>query len=137
MDIYGAQAGNLALTAGASGGVYIAGGIAPKIISRLTDGRFQRAFRNKGKMSPYVETIPVQVVTDPDAPWCVLAGTTVTIDARLRARGRRPLVLLATSGMMTVTVNGIVDVSSRRDPLERGAGGNPAACGWLGRRQPT
>jgi glucokinase len=63
VDIYGAQAGNLALTAGATGGVYIAGGIAPKIISRLTDGRFLRAFRNKGKMSPYVETIPVQVVT--------------------------------------------------------------------------
>lgn len=63
VDIYGAQAGNLALTAGATGGVYIAGGIAPKIISRLTDGRFMRAFRNKGKMSPYVEAIPVQVVT--------------------------------------------------------------------------
>jgi glucokinase len=63
VDIYGAQAGNLALTAGATGGVYIAGGIAPKIISRLNDGRFMRAFRNKGKMSSYVETIPVQVVT--------------------------------------------------------------------------
>ena len=66
VDIYGAQAGNLALTAGAIGGVYIAGGIAPKIISRLTDGRFLRAFRNKGKMSSYVETIPVQVVTRPE-----------------------------------------------------------------------
>lgn len=66
VDIYGAQAGNLALTAGATGGVYIAGGIAPKIISRLTDGRFMRVFRSKGKMSPYVETIPVQVVTRPE-----------------------------------------------------------------------
>lgn len=66
VDIYGAQAGNLALTAGATGGVYIAGGIAPKIISRLTDGRFMRAFRSKGKMSPYVETIPAQVVTKPE-----------------------------------------------------------------------
>jgi glucokinase len=66
VDIYGAQAGNLALIAGATGGVYIAGGIAPRIISRLTDGRFMRAFRSKGKMSPYVETIPVQVVTRPE-----------------------------------------------------------------------
>ena len=66
VDIYGAQAGNLALTAGATGGVYIAGGIAPKIIPRLTDGRFMNAFRSKGKMSPYVESIPVQVVTNPD-----------------------------------------------------------------------
>ncbi|MEW6332244.1 MAG: glucokinase [Pseudomonadota bacterium] len=67
VDIYGAQAGNLALTTGATGGVYIAGGIAPKIISRLTDGRFMRAFCSKGKMSPYVEAIPVQVVTKPEA----------------------------------------------------------------------
>ncbi len=62
VDIYGAQAGNLALTAGATGGVYVAGGIAPKIVSRLTDDRFMRAFRNKGKMSPYVAAIPVQAV---------------------------------------------------------------------------
>jgi len=77
VDIYGAQAGNLALTAGATGGVYIAGGIAPKIISRLNDGRFMRAFRNKGKMSPYVETIPVQVVTRPEVGLvgAVLAAT--------------------------------------------------------------
>ncbi len=60
--IYGAQAGNFALTAGATGGVYIAGGIAPKIISRLTDGAFLAAFRDKGNMSPYVERIPVRVV---------------------------------------------------------------------------
>lgn len=61
VDIYGSQAGNLALTAGATGGVYIAGGIAPKIISRMTDGRFMRAFLNKGKMKKYVAAIPVQV----------------------------------------------------------------------------
>ncbi len=65
VDIYGAQAGNLALTVGATGGVYIAGGIAPKIIARLTDGRFMRAFCNKGKMTPYVTAVPVQVVTNP------------------------------------------------------------------------
>ncbi len=64
VDIYGAQAGNLALTAGATGGVYIAGGIAPKIISKITDGRFLRAFRSKGNMSHYVAAIPVQVVTN-------------------------------------------------------------------------
>jgi len=66
VDIYGAQAGNLALTAGATGGVYIAGGIAPKIISRLTDGRFMRAFRDKGRMAHYVENMPVQVVMRPE-----------------------------------------------------------------------
>lgn len=65
VDVYGAQAGNLALTTLATGGVYIAGGIAPKILSRLTDGRFMRAFRNKGRMSALVATIPVYVVTNP------------------------------------------------------------------------
>lgn len=65
VDVYGAQAGNLALTAGATSGVYIAGGIAPKILSRCTDGRFMRAFCNKGKMTPYVTAVPVQVVTNP------------------------------------------------------------------------
>ncbi len=77
VDIYGAQAGNLALTAGATGGVYIAGGIAPKIISRLTDGRFMRAFLNKGKMKPYVADISVQVVIRPEVGLigAVLAAT--------------------------------------------------------------
>ena len=65
VDIYGAQAGNLALTTGATGGVYIAGGIAPKILPRCTDGRFMRAFSSKGKMTPYVTVIPVQVVMNP------------------------------------------------------------------------
>ena len=64
VDLYGAQAGNLALTAGARGGVYVAGGIAPKIISRLTDGRFMHAFLNKGRMAPLLAAVPVQVVMD-------------------------------------------------------------------------
>jgi glucokinase len=64
--IYGAQAGNLALTAGATGGVYVAGGIAPKIIARLADGGFMRAFANKGKMAAYVGAMPVSVVTSTD-----------------------------------------------------------------------
>ncbi len=63
--IYGAQAGNLALTAGATGGVYLAGGIAPKIISRLREILFLDAFRSKGNMSAYVENIPVRVVMNP------------------------------------------------------------------------
>ncbi len=63
--IYGAQAGNLALTAGATGGVYLAGGIAPKIISKLRDILFLDAFRSKGNMSAYVENIPVRVAMNP------------------------------------------------------------------------
>jgi glucokinase len=66
IQIYGAQAGNMALTAGATGGVYIAGGIAPKIISRLASETFRTAFRNKGNMSSYVARIPVLVVMEPE-----------------------------------------------------------------------
>ncbi|MBI5752044.1 MAG: glucokinase [Hydrogenophilales bacterium] len=64
--IYGAQAGNLALSAGATGGVYVAGGIAPKIIHKLTDGTFMRAFLKKGRMAPLLAAVPVQVVMNPN-----------------------------------------------------------------------
>jgi glucokinase len=60
--IYGAQAGNLALTAGATGGVYIAGGIAPKILDKKHIGEFLRTFRDKASMAHYMESIPLQVV---------------------------------------------------------------------------
>ncbi len=63
--VYGAQAGNLALTCLATGGVYVAGGIAPKIISFLKEGAFMRAFRNKGRMAPLLESIPVRVIMNP------------------------------------------------------------------------
>jgi len=59
--VYGAQAGNLALAAGATGGIDIAGGIAPKIISAFGEN-FLNAFRNKGSMTPYVRAIPVRVI---------------------------------------------------------------------------
>jgi glucokinase len=61
-SIYGAQAGNLALTLLASGGVYLAGGIAPRIISKLQEGGFLRAFREKGRLSPLLERMPVSVI---------------------------------------------------------------------------
>jgi glucokinase len=64
--IYGAQAGNLALTAGATGGIDIAGGIAPKIISAIGEN-FLNAFRNKGSMTPYVRAIPVRVILNAEA----------------------------------------------------------------------
>lgn len=64
--IYGAQAGNLALATGATGGIYLAGGIAPKIISRLHGPEFMAAFRNKGRMSAYLSDIPVRVILVPD-----------------------------------------------------------------------
>lgn len=64
--VYGAQAGNVALTIGATGGMYIAGGIAPKLIERLAGGNFMRAFSNRAKMSDYASAIPVWVVMNPE-----------------------------------------------------------------------
>jgi glucokinase len=63
--IYGAFAGNMALAMLAHGGVYIAGGIAPKIAPKLKDGAFMRAFTGKGRFSELLATMPVHVVMNP------------------------------------------------------------------------
>ena len=60
--IYGAFAGNIALVLKATGGVYIGGGIAPKILEKIKDGTFIGAFMEKGRMSSLVATIPVRVI---------------------------------------------------------------------------
>jgi glucokinase len=67
VEIYGAAAGNLALLLKSTGGLYVGGGIAPKIIEKLKDGAFLRAYRDKGRMSPIVEAIRVCVILDDKA----------------------------------------------------------------------
>lgn len=66
VQIYGAMAGNLALACLARGGVYLAGGIAAKILPQLAQGGFVSAYLNKGRMQKVVADIPVHVVTDPE-----------------------------------------------------------------------
>ena len=68
VEAYGAEAGNMALRTLALGGVYIAGGIAPKILSKLRDGVFLRAFCGKSKFASVLSRIPVSVVVNEDAP---------------------------------------------------------------------
>ncbi len=65
-EIFGAQAGNLALTVVSTGGVYLAGGIAPRIVERLRSGPFLTAFRDKGRMSELLSRIPVHVIMNPN-----------------------------------------------------------------------
>ncbi len=60
--LYGAAAGNLALTVLATGGVYLGGGIAPRILPKLQDPIFIDAFLAKGRMRPLLETMPVRVI---------------------------------------------------------------------------
>ncbi len=62
VSIYGAEAGNLALKTLATGGVYVGGGIAPKIIKKLTDGTFIKAFFDKGRFENLMKTMPVSVM---------------------------------------------------------------------------
>jgi glucokinase len=62
ISIYGAEAGNLALRALATGGVFLGGGIAPKILDRLREPEFLKAFREKGRMSDLLEKVPVRVI---------------------------------------------------------------------------
>lgn len=62
VSIYGAQAGNLALIYRALGGVYLAGGITPRIAPRLTRGEFMTAFGTKGRLSKMIEPVPVNII---------------------------------------------------------------------------
>ena len=62
VDILGAEAGNLALKVAATGGVYLAGGIPKRILPWLEDGRFMRAFVNKGRFARLLSDIPVHVI---------------------------------------------------------------------------
>jgi glucokinase len=62
---YGAQAGNLALTVMATGGVYLGGGIARRIVSKLSDGTFVTAFREKGRLGELLARIPIHVIVNP------------------------------------------------------------------------
>ena len=66
--IYGAEAGNLALKVLALGGLYVAGGIAVKILDKIKDGTFFKAFKDKWKFEGLLSNIPVSVVLDETAP---------------------------------------------------------------------
>jgi glucokinase len=66
VDILGAEAGNLAVKVLATGGVYLAGGIPPKIAGALVGGRFMRAFTRKGRLADLLARMPVRMIVHPD-----------------------------------------------------------------------
>ncbi len=82
-SIYGAAAGNLALQVMAVGGVYVGGGIAPKIIWKLKNGTFIKAFKDKGRLSRIVAQIPVRVILNERT---ALLGAASRAMALLKAR---------------------------------------------------
>ena len=62
VEAYGAEAGNLALRAVSTGGLFVGGGIAPKILPAMSDGRFMRAFREKAPFEALLAAMPVKVI---------------------------------------------------------------------------
>jgi glucokinase len=68
VELYGAETGNLALKSLATGGIFIGGGIAPKILSAMQDGKFMHAFKAKGRFFPLLEKIPVKLSLNPRTP---------------------------------------------------------------------
>ena len=76
---YGAEAGNLALKLLSVGGVYIGGGIAPRILEKLKDGTFMKAFTDKGRLSQLLINMPVRVILDSRA---ALLGAAAYAEAR-------------------------------------------------------
>ncbi len=67
-ELYGAEAGNLALKCVAVGGVYVGGGIAPKILAAIENGCFMKGFTDKGRFSTLMRSMPVSVSLNPRAP---------------------------------------------------------------------
>jgi glucokinase len=67
VSILGAEAGNLALKVVATGGIYLGGGIPPRIVPILENGQFMQAFQAKGRLSDLVASIPVHIILNPKA----------------------------------------------------------------------
>lgn len=64
VSAYGAEAGNLALKVLSVGGLYVGGGIAPRILEKLKDGTFMKAFTDKGRLSQLLVNMPVRVILE-------------------------------------------------------------------------
>jgi len=86
VSVYGAEAGNLALKALAVGGVFVGGGIAPKIRAKLADGTFVTAFCDKGRFAELMASIPVSLVLEPRA---ALLGAAHVARGLVEGRGDR------------------------------------------------
>jgi glucokinase len=79
VSVYGAEAGNLALKVLSVGGLYVGGGIAPRILEKLKDGAFMKAFVDKGRLSQLLINMPVRIILDSRA---ALMGAAAYAEAR-------------------------------------------------------
>jgi glucokinase len=83
----GTVAGNLALTFGARGGVFIAGGIVPRIVKYIARSEFRARFEAKGRLRPYLERIPTYVIMDTDAAFAGLRSLAARSNPSLAISG--------------------------------------------------
>jgi glucokinase len=81
VSIYGAQAGNLALTVMATGGIYVGGGIVNKLLPVMSSGAFVNAFVAKGRYEKLMREIPVWIIRDPDTALHGAASVAATLAA--------------------------------------------------------
>jgi glucokinase len=79
VSAYGAEAGNVALKVLAAGGIYLGGGVAPKSLKIMQDGEFLKAFLDKGRLSPLLQSVPVRIILDET---CALLGAAAYAEAR-------------------------------------------------------
>lgn len=79
VSAYGAEAGNLALKVLSVGGMYLGGGIAPKILKKMKDGTFMKSFVDKGRLSDLLVQMPVRIILESR---CALMGAAAYADAR-------------------------------------------------------
>jgi glucokinase len=91
VDAFGSEAGNLALRVLAYGGVYLAGGIAVKILPKLKEGSFARSFAAKAPLTSVLARIPILVILNEDAP---LLGAAYEALSVAEARAQKPAVKL-------------------------------------------
>jgi glucokinase len=105
VSAYGAEAGNLALKILATGGIYLGGGIAPKILKKLEDGTFMKAFTDKGRLSDLLIQTPVRVILESRA---ALIGAAAYAEARAAELGghseRAASVQFSTPATMKATL---------------------------------
>ena len=97
-ESFGAEAGNIALKVLAHGGIYLGGGIAPKVLKTLMCGGFVHAYLDKGRLSAMVQSMPVRVILDDN---CALLGAAAYAEAHVAESSGRSERAASTSAVDT------------------------------------